>query len=236
VGVNGSVDRSVHEEVPLADGGVASREELDNTAYGIAARTSYEAGAATSPYLEASVGRRDYDVERDGGGFERSSVWGELRGGLLFDFGSKLSGDVSIGYRREDVEDERLDDIDGLIAAASILWSPRRLTDVRFDLSTEVEPTGIPGSSGSLVYAGAITVSRQVSPRLELEAGAGLSHERFSGIDRRDDILSGFAGVSYAFNRSASLEARYVYERTDSTDFDSATDENRVGVRVRVQR
>jgi hypothetical protein len=234
--LGGSVERTVHEEVALAGGGTASREELDNTSYGVRVRTAYELSGAMSPYAEAAIGRREYDVQRDSAGFERSSLWGDLRGGLLFDFGSKLSGDVAVGYRREDIDDPRLDDIGGLIAAASLIWSPRRLSEVRFDLSTEVQPTGIPGSPGSLLYAGAVTVSRQVNPRLELEAGGGFSHERFIGVDRREDILTGFAGLSYAFNRTASLEARYVYERTESTDVASATDENRVGVRVRLQR
>ncbi len=48
--------------------------------------------------------------------------------------------------------------------------------------------------------------------------------------------FTGFAEASYAFNRFASLTARYDYERLDSTDSSSDYDAHTVSVRLRVQR
>lgn len=236
VGASGAVRRSIHEEVALAGGGTASREELDNTVYETRLRTSYEASGALTPYAEVEVGRREFDLQRDASGFERTSVWGELRGGLIFDLGSKLDGEAVVGLRHEDLEDDRLEDLNVATAAAAVLWSPRRLTDVRVELSTDVRPTSIPGASGSIVYSGTLSVLRRVSERLALEAGAGIDHERFVGIDLREDTYSGFGGFSYAFNRTASLEGRYVFELTDSTDPEGDERANTVTMRVRLQR
>ena len=236
VGATASIERTVHEEVRLAGGGTASRRALDNTEYALAARAGYELSGALTPFVEAEAGRRSYDLEADENGVERASIWGELRGGLVFDLGSKLEGEAAVGLRHEEFDDARLDDLDAVTAAASVLWSPRRLTEVRLDLSTDVQPTSIPGASGSVLYSATLTLARLASPRLRMEAGAGFDHERFIGVDRREDTLSGFAGVSYAFNRMASVEARYIHERTDSTDPALEATANTVTVRVRLQR
>src|SRR5688500_17763113 len=236
VGLAGTVEREIHEDVPLADGGTASRAELDNTEYGLRLRTFYAGETALRPFVEAAVGQRDFDQEIDDSGFRRASVWGELRGGLIFDLGSKLNGEVSAGWRREDIDDERLEDIDALTAAAAILWSPRRLTEVRFDFLTEIQPTSIADVSGSVLYSGTFSVARRLSARLRAEAGGGLDHERFVGLDRDDVTYFGYAELSYSFNRTAALKARYTYERTDSTDPAADAEENMVGLRLRLQR
>jgi hypothetical protein len=236
VGAGGRIERSVHDEVGLAGGGTASREELDNTEYGVFVRPSYEASAAATPFAQIGIGRREYDVAVDDDGFERSSVWGELRGGLIFNFGLKLAGEVAIGGRHEALDDDDLEDLNAFLADASITWSPRRLTEIRFEASTDLRPTGLAGASGSLLYSGALIASQQINARLRLEAGAGLGFGNYVGIEREDVTLSAFAGASYAFNRRASAVARYSYERTDSTDPEDDTDENVVSLRLRFQR
>ena len=236
LGVAGEVDRSLHADVDLSGGGTASREELDNIEYGVRLRAAYEASPAFAPFVEVAAGRRDFDRERDDSGFARSSVWGEMRGGLLVDFGEKLSGEAALGYRREDLDDDRLDDIDALVASAAILWSPQRLTEVRFELSTDVEPTSVAGSSGSVLYSGTFAVARRVGARFRVEAGSGLDHERFVDSDRRDDTWFGYAEAGYALSRYASLSARYGYETTLSTEEAIESDEHVVQVRVRLQR
>ena len=159
-----------------------------------------------------------------------------MRGGLIVDRGEKLSGELSLGYRHEDIDDPLLDDLDGVVAEAAILWSPRRLTDIRFALSTEIEPTSLADSSGSILYAGELTVTRRVNSRLRLETGAELERETFDGVDRDDVTFTGFAGFTYAFSRTASLRARYTYEQTESDDPGGDSKANTVGIRVRIQR
>jgi hypothetical protein len=232
----GTVEREVHEDVELSGGGTASRKELDNTEYGLRLRGSFDVSRAFTPFVEAAGGQREFDQEVDDNGFERSSVWGELRGGLIFDLGPKLNGEVALGYRHEDLDDEALDDLDAVVARAAVLWSPRRLTEVRFDLSTETQPTSIPDAAGSVLYSGDLTISRQMTSRLRVEAGAGLDYENFVGVDRRDVTYSADVGFSYAFNRVTSLIARYVHERLDSTEPDTDSNTNTVTLRLRLQR
>lgn len=234
--LTGFADRLLNEDVPLSGGGVADRSELDNTEYGARFRAGYATSAILRPFAEVAVARRDFDNSRDDSSYARSSIWGELRGGLVIDRGDKLSGEMSLGYRREDIEDDRLEDLNVVLANASILWSPRRLTDVRLDLSTGVSPTSTPGASAAVLYAGTLTLARSLTPRVRAETGVGLSYEDRIGDDFRDVTFTGFAGASYAFNRTASIEGRYTYSRTDRNEADGDYDSHEVGVRLRLQR
>jgi hypothetical protein len=230
------VDRTLNDDVPLSGGGVASRRELDNVEYGGRLRTGYELGAGLTPFTEAAAGRRDFDQEVDDSGYRRESLWGELRGGLVFDRGDKLSGEVSLGWRHEELEDARLPDIDALLVNASILWSPVRLTEVKVDLTTDTPTTSVPDESGSVLYSGVVTLSRRITPRIRLAGGGGVDYEYSVGGDWTDVTFTGFAEASYAFNRFASVSARYQYERLESSDPDSDYQAHTVGVRLRVQR
>ena len=229
-------NRSLHEDVPLTGGGVASREELDSTEYGGRLRGRVFDGASLQPFAEVAVAHRDFDNEEDDSGFARSSIWGELRGGLIIDRGEKLSGEFSLGYRREDIDDDRLEDLNVFLADAAILWSPVRLTEVRFDLATFTSPTSVPDVSGTITYSGLLTVARRLTPRVRAETGIGLDYEFPVGDDWRDLTFTGFAEASYSFNRFASIEARYLYERTESNIAGGDSDAHEVGIRVRIQR
>ncbi len=230
------VDRATHNDVTLADGGVASRAELDNTEFGARVRAGYASSASLRPFVEAAVGRRAFDQTRDDSGYAHSSVWGELRGGLVIDRGEKLSGEASLGFRHEDLADSRLEDLNIAVANAAIIWSPRRLTEVKLDLSTDVNSTTIPGASATVLYAGTLTLTQNLSARVRGEAGVGLSYEDRIGDNWRDVTFTGFTGVSYAFSRTASIEGRYVYERTDRNEPDGKYDSHEVSVRLRLQR
>ena len=237
IAATGFAGRSMHDDVPLSGGGTASREELDNTEYGVRVRTGYQATASLTPFTEVAIGRRDMDQNVDDSGFQRSSVWGELSGGIVIARGTKLTGELSLGYRHEDLEDDLLEDVDVFLANASILWSPRRLTEVRFDLSTETQPTSVPDVSATVLYAGTLTLARRLTPRIRVEAGGGLEYETPIGDEDWEDLtFRGFAGASYSFSRITSIQARYEYDATESTLPDGDSDEHAVTLRVRFQR
>lgn len=234
--LSGFADRTLYQDVPLVGGGTASRKGEDNTDFGGRLRTGYLLGGGITPFTEVAAGRRAFDESVDESGFRRSSLWGELRGGLVIDRGGKLSGEVSVGFRHEELKDNALPDIDALLLNAAILWSPRRLTEVKVDLSTDVQPTSAPDESGTVLYSGLVTVSRSITPRFKLSAGGGIDYEYSVGGDWRDVTFVGLAEASYAFNRVASVTATYEYEQVESTEAGSSSRAHTVGVRVRVQR
>jgi hypothetical protein len=88
--------------------------------------------------------------------------------------------------------------------------------------------------SAQIAYAGTLTLLHSFTPRVRGEVGVGLSHEHEVGGDFRDLTFTAFTGASYAFNRVASIEGRYTYQRTDQTD--DKYDAHTVWVRLRFQR
>ena len=158
--------------MPLAGGGVADRSELDNTEFGARVRAGYATSACLRPFAEVAVGpARVRPVRSDDSGFERSSIWGELRGGIVIDRGDKLSGEASLGYRREDIEDDDLEDLNVFLANASILWSPRRLTEVRSISRPTSRRPARPTRPRPIIYAGTLTLARSLTPRVRAETG-----------------------------------------------------------------
>ena len=86
-----------------------------------------------------------------------------------------------------------------------------------------------------MLYSSNLSVSRQITPRFKMEVGGGLDYEHFIGVDRDDTTPAAYTQATYAFNRTASLIARYGYERTYSTEEGQDSEENVVSVRVRLQ-
>ncbi|HEX2256033.1 MAG TPA: outer membrane beta-barrel protein [Afifellaceae bacterium] len=232
----GGAERIEYEDVPLVGGGTAGLDDRNNTEVGLRLRASYRASEALQPFVEAAVGRVDYDRTVDTAGFRRSGDWRELTGGLVFDLGPKLSGEVAAGYRSEQADDPRLEPLDGIVASAALLWSPRRLTDVRLELSTETARSTLPGVAGSHIRSALVAVERRIRDDLELEAGLFFSRESFVGLDLTEDTLGGYAEIAYHLNRYASLVGRYEYERLDSSALANPVAENVASVRVRLRR
>lgn len=233
--LKGRAELTRNEPVRLSDGSSASRRALDARRSELRLRAAYDL-AAVDPFVEAAVGRRDPEVATDAAGYRRASRWGELRGGLMFDFGPKLSGEVAAGYRRERFAEPRFDDHGGLTAGARLMWSPRRLTEVTLALDTEARPSTLAGVSGSVAYSGRLAVERRVRRNLLLEAGLEAEHERFAGSGREDVTLAGFAGFTYDLNRSAAILGRYRYEQQDSSDPAADSRASTVSLRLRLKR
>ncbi len=87
--------------------GTVRRLDDSFTTWSAGLRTGYDATPALRPFVAASVGRRLFD-ETLLGSPSRDSVIPALRGGVGFDWGEKLSGDVAVGYAWNVPDDDRL--------------------------------------------------------------------------------------------------------------------------------
>jgi hypothetical protein len=236
VGVRGRVERTEYDDVALVSGGTAGLDDRDNTETELRMRGSYRASPAFEPFVEVAAGRVRYDRARDSAGFARSSAWRELVGGIVVDLGPKLAGEVAVGHRSETFDDPRLEDLDGVLASARLLWSPRRLTQVRLELATNASGSTLAGVAGSLTHSALVAVERRMRHDLTLEAGLSFARETFVGLDRTDDTFGGYAELAYDLNRNLALVGRYEYEQLISDDLCDCATENVVSVRVRLKR
>ena len=242
ISLRGSAERDLFG---AGDGGFSSdgsgafvtpSEDRSNTQVLGTLRLSLEAESQLRPYVEVTGGRRNFDGSSDSLGFRRDANIGELRAGLVVDMGSKLSIDTNVGYRREDVEDARLKDLQGVVFDSSAVWSPDRLTLVTLTGTTNFDTTTINGATGSITHGGILSLRRSLRSNLTLDASLGLSYERFVGFSRRDLQTDGSLALTYDLNRNLALTAEYNYERVDSTAVSGDYSANSIEFGVRLQK
>ncbi|MTI45011.1 hypothetical protein JM93_03625 [Roseibium hamelinense] len=230
--ISGGIDRNIYS----ADDGIGSAGGRDNTLYSAGLRLNAETGAAFTPFVEGALLLRRFDQECSDSLCERRDANGyEFRGGFGIDNGPKLAGEIGAGWRVEDLQDDRLGDLSGLVVDASLVWSPSRLTTVTAGLGTSFETTDIDGASGSIIYSGDLRLAYGFSDRLVGEIGTGYSYRTYQGADIDEGTFTGFGGLTYALTKNVALDAQYTYQNFDTTspggDYSSNTIE--AGVRIR---
>lgn len=234
VTANTGVNRSIY----TADdnGGMSNSSSRDNTLYSAGLRLNGNTGSMLTPFVEGSFLLRRFDKTcSDSICEDRNSKGYELRGGVAIASGPKLNGEIGAGYRIEDLDDKRLDDIAGLTVDGSLVWSPSRLTTVTAGLGTSFDTTDIDGASGSILYSGDLRIAHGFSDRLSGELGLGYQMRDYQGVDIEERTLTGQAGLTYALSRNVALTTQYTHRRFDSSNNASDYTENSIeaGVRFR---
>ena len=234
--ITGGIEDDSYGDADLEGGGTLSQKDRDATLYTLALRAGYEISPALTPFVETEIGRNLYDLEVDSAGYARSSDQYAVRGGLAFDLGEKLSGEVSAGWVSEDFDDPRLRTISTPSFGGDLAWSPMRGTMVGLSGLTTLEGTTTPGESGSVLYSGALSVEREMRANLTGTAILGAGWRNYSGSDGRDLIFNAEAGLTWWLNRYAGVTTRVRHERVESNLGDRDSETNSVFLGLKVQR
>lgn len=207
--------------------------------YGAQMRVAYRRNAVFSPFVQADYTRQDTGTISNFNG--DASRW-ELRTGLLIDRGEKLSGEVSIGTGRINTNDASRDELSSLLWAASLVWSPVRLTTVSLDASGSLDFNDTTNLAGTTMTSGvknnsiALRAERSFNYRLDGFFNTSISHEDYGDIDRTDRTFLVGAGLTYNLTPDSSLLGEVTHERTSSAGIDQNEDDERSnGISLRYQ-
>ncbi|TPI16935.1 hypothetical protein FJW06_01035 [Mesorhizobium sp. B4-1-3] len=234
--LTGAVSHDFYGDAELTDGTTISQKDRNNTLYTATLRTGYEISPALTPFTEVELGRRVYDQRLDTDGFERSSKRLGARAGLELDMGEKLSGEFSVGWLREAIDDSRLPAIAGPSINADLKWSPERGTIIGLTGKTNVETTTTADQSGDILYSGRLTGERQIRANLTANSALGLDWRDYTGSDGHDLILSAEAGLTWWLNRYAGLTTKVRTEKLTSNLPGRDYTANSVYLGLKVQR
>lgn len=235
-GLGGNVERQQFEDARLEGGGILSQRERDFVLTTAVLRAGYQISPALTPFLEAELGRRAYDL-RDDSGYDRSANRFGARAGIGLDLGEKFFGEVSAGWLHEDIDDERLDSVSAASVSADLFWSPVRGTVVGLQASTAIEGATAPGEGNSVLYAGRLSVEREMRANLTGAAFVGAEWRDYAGSgDAYDLTLGAEVGVTYWLNRYAGLTGRARLETVRSDDAGRESETSSVFLGVRLQR
>ncbi|WP_349358293.1 outer membrane beta-barrel protein [Stappia sp.] len=231
--LRGRVDSTVYSG---GDNTGTSRER-DNALYTATLRLDAQTGASLQPFAEGSLFKRHYfeqcrDLTLCA---DRNSSGYELRAGVAFDNGGKISGDIGLGWRSETLDDRRLAKLEGLTVDGSLVWSPTRLTTVTGTLSTALAPSTLNGTPGSVIYSGDLRLAHGFSDALAGELGIGYSRRDYTGIVLTEDEANATAGLTWAVTRNVALTGRYTFRRFLSSSQGAGYSENQIeaGLRFR---
>ncbi|MER8423760.1 outer membrane beta-barrel protein [Mesorhizobium sp. M1403] len=234
--LTGAVEHDIFGDAKLSSGGSLSQKGRDSTLYTAILRTGYEISPAITPFTEIEVGRRAYDLRVDPNGFQRSSTRLGARAGVELDLREKLTGEFSVGWLREAIDDDALPAISGATVNADLKWSPERGTTIGLTAQTTAENTTNAGESGDMLYSGSLTGERQIRANLTGNAALGVEWRDYTGSDDHDLTLSAEAGLTWWLNRYAGLTTRVRTEKLTSNLVGRDYTANSIFVGLKLQR
>ncbi|HEX2511117.1 MAG TPA: outer membrane beta-barrel protein, partial [Xanthobacteraceae bacterium] len=188
------------------------------SSYGLELRGSYEMTPGVKPFVAVAADKRVHDTSIDSFGVQRDSDGLTPRIGTTFELSRQLTGDVSIGYMTRRYEDPQLQNLNGIITDASLIWSATALTKATFTARTQVYESTDPDVSGVLSRDFGVQVDHAFRYWLigTLKFGYGL--DDYVGSSRLDHRLSAAAGLTYKMNRNVQIKGEVRREQRDSNE------------------
>jgi hypothetical protein len=216
IGGKAIVDRTRYEDSELTDGTTVNNKDRDFAAYGLELRGSYELTPGVKPFVAVTGDKRVYDLSVDSFGVQRDSRGLTPRIGTTFELSRQLTGDVSVGYLRRSYEDPQLQDLSGIVADASLIWTASALTKATFTAKSSVYESTDPDVSGVLARDFGVQVDHSFRDWLigMLKFGYGL--DDYVGTSRVDQRLSVAAGLTYKMNRNVQWKSEVRREQRSS--------------------
>jgi len=234
VELKGDVERTVYQNSSLTDGTTASNEDRQYNQYGGTLRGSYELTPGVKPFVEVGADTRVHDLDTDFSGYQRDSKGVTGKAGSTFELTRQLTGEIALGYTRRTYEDARLENIDGLIGDASLVWTANALTTVKLSGASAVGESTVPGVSGVLYRDVGLQLDHAFRRWLIGTVKVGFGVDDYVGLDRTDKRFSLGAGLTYKLNRSVQIkgEVRQEWLRSNVTGNDYNATIFLLGVRL----
>ncbi len=121
-----------------------------------------------------------------------------------------LTGEIALGYTRRTYEDPRLEQINGLIGDASLIWTANALTTVKLTGKSTVGESTIPGVSGVLYRDVGLQVDHSFRRWLIGSVKLGFGLDDYVGmLTREDKRFSAGVGLTYKLNRSVQIKGEF---------------------------
>jgi hypothetical protein len=126
--------------------------------------------------------------------------------GTTFEMSRLLIGEASIGYATRTYQDQRLDRLQGLLTAGSLIWTPTMLTTVKLTATSSVDESTLAGVSGVLTrdYLGQVDHAFRRWLIGTVKAGYGTSD--YQGSDRFDWRYFAEGDIVYKLTRTVQVK------------------------------
>jgi hypothetical protein len=216
VSAGATFDRTAFTDSKLADATTSSNDDRNFNQLGGLARASYELTPGVKPFAEVEGDSRVHDLQFDRDGFARDSTGGYAKAGTSFEFSRLLTGEVSLGYEARNYVDPRLDRLQGLLTAASLVWTATPLTTARFVSNTSIDETTLAGVSGVLTHTYTFEVDHDFRRWLTAIGKFTYATLDYQGDGRHDKTYSLEGDLVYKMTRNLWLKGSLRRDILDS--------------------
>ena len=215
---------------------IAETDVADYRQDSLGLRAAYEISPLSEAFAEAGVNRRDYRQRVDVNGYLRGSkgYWGKL--GMTRSNGSKLRGELALAYNRQDPDDARLNNAEGIGIDAALAWRVGALTELRLSARSGIGETTLAGASGYREQMGRIELSHELGRRAVLDGYLSYRRDDYVGVALAEDTLEAGIGFDYFLSRASTLTADYRHLRFASSQPGADYNANRFTVGLRLER
>ena len=207
VTVKGTAERTEYQESKFTDGTTGSNADRDYNRFGGALRTGYDLMPGLKPFVEVSADTRQHDLQFDRFGMQRDSDGWIVKGGSTFAFSRKLAGEIAVGWINRKYKDASLQELNGFLFDASLIYSMSALTNVKLTAQTVASETTVPGTAGVLTRNAGIEVEHSFRRWLVGAVKFNYGLDDYVGSTRKDDRYSIGGTLAYKLNRWAQAKA-----------------------------
>ncbi|HEY5623274.1 MAG TPA: outer membrane beta-barrel protein [Gammaproteobacteria bacterium] len=185
--------------------GRENNDDRDETNVDVGVRVGHEVSDSYSLFAEARSNSNEYDQLVDDDGFARSSDGYEVLLGATVDLSGSTYGEIHLGYRETEYDDERFQTVDGFTFDLDFIWNVSGLTSIQLSGGREINSTTIVGVSGIEATSLDLAIEHELRRNLILRFDASLLNEKFQGSPRDDSVRAVGLNAEYMVNRRLSL-------------------------------
>jgi hypothetical protein len=217
VTAKGTAERTEFQDSTFTDGTTGSNHDRDFNRTAGTLRTSYDLMPGLKPFVEVSADTREHDVQFDRFGLQRDSTGWIAKAGSTFQFSRKLTGEVALGWIERKYKDPSLQELNGFLFDASLIYSMSALTNVKLTAATVAGETTVPGTAGILTRNAGIEVEHSFRRWLTGAVKFNYGFDDYVGSLRKDDRYSVSGTLTYKLNRMAAIKGEVRQEWLRST-------------------
>ena len=230
-----TVDRTVYQNSLLTDGTLSSNDDRNYNQFGGVGRASYDLTPGVKPFVEFEADTREHDELVDRSGYLRNSDGGYIKGGSSFEFSRLLTGEAAIGWAARTYQDPRLLPLQGLLTSASLIWTATPLTTAKFNATTSIDETTVPGVSGVLTHLYTTEVDHDFRRWLTAIGKFTWGTQAYQGDSRFDHIYSLEGDLVFKMTRNLWIRGSLRRDILDSNQPGSNSAATVVMLGVRLQ-
>ncbi len=156
--------------------------------------------------------------------------------GAIYVLADNLALEADIGAIFIETADPNQEDLTRIYARSELDWFVSQITTATLTVSQLERGADLVDSSSLTAATIGLSVDHELRRNLIFSAGGEVTSERFSGIDRTDELYRARASLQWLINRGARASAYYAFTEREADDsvINASFTSNMTGVQLRL--